>query len=357
MNEPLVSVAMVVCNVDRFLAEAIESILGQTFREFEFVIVDFGSTDKSKAIISSYAGRDDRIRFHEIPHCGLAEARNAACFRAQGRYIAIMDADDIAVKERLAWQVSFMEEHPEVAVLGGAVEWIDSCGRPVLTMRPPTENCEIQAALLEKNPFWQPSVALRRDAFVSIGGYRTVFSAAEDFDLWLRIAERYQIANLSRIILRYRIHPDQMTLRKRRVQVLSHMAAQAAALSRRNGQPDPLDSINEITSEVLAALGVSEMTQQVTLGREYQGWVRAVCAAGEYPSALSAAVEFLNSSDRRHAEGRVVAELRLRAARIYWRQKRFLRSVLIAGRAVVGRPKTIGRPLKPLLQRLGLADS
>src|SRR6266852_208035 len=124
MTRPLVSVAMVVCNVERFLAEAIESILGQTFKEFEFIIVDFGSTDRSKSIILEYQDKDNRIKFHTIPHCGLGEARNAAGFLAQGQYIAIMDADDIAVRDRLMWQIDFMEKHREVGVLGGGGEII-----------------------------------------------------------------------------------------------------------------------------------------------------------------------------------------------------------------------------------------
>jgi glycosyltransferase involved in cell wall biosynthesis len=113
MQNPLISVVMVVCNADRFLAEAIESILSQTFSEFEFIIVDFGSTDKSRSIISSYATRDRRVKFHTMSNCALPEARNAGCFLAQGQYIAIMDADDVSVRDRLKWEFEFMEEHPE----------------------------------------------------------------------------------------------------------------------------------------------------------------------------------------------------------------------------------------------------
>src|SRR5579872_1875194 len=120
MSEPLVSVVMVVCNVERFLAEAIESVLGQTFHAFEFIIVDFGSTDKSQGIASSYAAKDARIRLHQIPHCGLAEARNAGCFLARARYIAIQDADDTSLPDRLLWQTDFMEKHAGVGLLGGA---------------------------------------------------------------------------------------------------------------------------------------------------------------------------------------------------------------------------------------------
>src|SRR6516225_9438340 len=89
MNKPIVSVVMVVCNVERFLAEAIESILAQTFRDFEFIIIDYGSSDRSRSIISSLAAKDKRIKLHEIPHCILPEARNAGCFLAQGQYIAL----------------------------------------------------------------------------------------------------------------------------------------------------------------------------------------------------------------------------------------------------------------------------
>src|SRR6202000_1184366 len=109
MNKPVVSVAMVVCNVERFLPEAIESILAQTFRDFEFVIVDFGSTDRSKDIAASYAAHDSRVRLYAVPHCGLSAARNKSCSLARGKYLAIMDADDVAAPDRLRWQVELIE--------------------------------------------------------------------------------------------------------------------------------------------------------------------------------------------------------------------------------------------------------
>src|SRR5215469_14839317 len=144
-NQPLVSVVMVVRNVDRFLAEAIESILSQSFADFEFVILDFGSTDRSKAIASSYAARDHRIRLHEVPACGLAEARNAVCFLAQGQYIAIQDADDISMPDRLLWQVEFAESHPDIGLLGGAYQWVDIQAKPLFTLNVPTEDREIKS--------------------------------------------------------------------------------------------------------------------------------------------------------------------------------------------------------------------
>src|SRR5262249_38794407 len=158
MNRCLVSVVMVVCNADRFIAEAIESILGQTFGDFEFIVVDFGSTDKSQSTIRSYAAKDSRVKFHSISNCSLAEARNAGCFLAQGRYIAIMDADDVSLPERLNWEFTFLEKHPEVGLLGGATDWIDATGRSLRIDRLPTEDQDIRAALGSCCPLCQPTL-------------------------------------------------------------------------------------------------------------------------------------------------------------------------------------------------------
>ena len=283
MNTPLVSVVMVTYNVERFLAEAIESILKQTFEDFEFIIVDFGSTDKSKTIASGYAATDSRIRLHEVPICGLAEARNAGCSLAQGRYIAIMDADDISLPGRLTWQIDFMEKHPEVGVLGGATEWIDTFGRSLRIERFPTEDFEIRTTLPNSCSFCQPTVLIRKDAFISVGGYRPAFVLAEDYDLWLRMAEHFHCANLSQVVLKYRSHPHQVQLRKVKQQSLYSLAAQVSASSRRKGNPDPLSSVEEITPAVLADSGVTRATQQISADRDF---VRAMYLAGEYSNAL-----------------------------------------------------------------------
>jgi glycosyltransferase involved in cell wall biosynthesis len=354
MKQPLVSVVMVVCNVDRFLAESIESILGQTFRDFEFIIVDFGSTDRSEAIASRYAANDIRIKLHMIPRCGLAEARNAGCVLAQGQYIAIMDADDIAAKDRLTWQVDFMEKHPEVGVVGGAFEWIDGAGRSLLTVRHPAENREIQSALLLplSCPLKQPTVLIRTEIFALVGGYRAVFaSSSEDYDLWLRIAEHSECANLNQVVLKYRIHPDQTSMRKRREQTLTYRAAQASAISRRNGNPDPLNSIKEITPAALTVLGISETVQRTDIVSQDQYWIRNMSMVGEYSVALKATLEMLKC-DLKYAEPSQIADVWLDAARLSLRQKRYFSGLVAAGHAVAMRPVVIGRLLRGLLRRL-----
>lgn len=354
MRKPLISVVMVTCNVERFLAESIESILGQSFKDFEFIIIDFGSTDKSKAIATSYAASDPRIIFREIAHCTLPEARNAGCRLARGRYIAIMDSDDIAAPDRLMLELEFMEKHPEVGLLGGATEWIDATGRSLGIVGFPTEDHKIRAELAVRCPFCQSTVLIRKEAFALVGGYRPVFAQAEDYDLWLRIAEHFEVANLKQVVLKYRIHPYQLTLRKRVQQTLCVLAAQVSASSRRNGIPDPLNSIEEITPAALATAGVTEATQQVTAASEYLIWIRTMCQAEEYSSALDAAFHVLRSPEWEYLERWQIADLYLAIARIYWKNNNHLKSLLTAGRAVATRPIVVGRPLKPLLQRLGL---
>src|SRR5438309_929617 len=347
MKNPSISIIMVTRNVERFLAESIESILGQSFKDFEFIITDFGSTDKSKAIVRSYAARDARIVFREIPHCSLPEARNTSTRLARGRYVAIMDSDDIAFPDRLLWEFEFMERHPQVGLLGGATEWIDATGRSLEIHGFPTQDREIRSELATRCPFCQPTVLIRSEAFALVGGYRAVFAQAEDYDLWLRIAEHFEIANLKQVVLKYRIHPYQMSMRKRKQQTLCILAAQVSASARRNGNPDPLSSFEEIKPATLARLGVTEAVQESMIVDECRHWIRHMCLAGEHSVALEAALEILQT-DWKYVERWQISDLYLTIAVLYCGQKRFLKGFLAAGRAVAMRPKVVGRPLKQL---------
>ncbi len=342
---------MVTRNVERFLPEAIESILNQTFRDLEFVIVDFGSTDRSKSIISGYQSKDPRIRFHQIPSCTLAEARNASCFRSTGQYIAIMDADDIALPDRLACQLKFLEEHPEVGVLGGDIEWIDHAGNVLRAQGYPSGDSEIRKTLLSASPFCNPAVVIRRDTFAATGGFRNV-APAEDYDLWLRVAEHCKMANLPGVLLRYRIHPQQESQRNVRQQTLGHVAARAAADLRHGGKPDPLDSVREITTELLSRIGVSEAAWQRPLITRYREVIEMAMRAGDYSAGLKLAHEMLSFSDWKQVDRWEVADVWFKSARIHWRQRKILRSGMATGRAVLIRPVVVGRPLKLILRRI-----
>jgi len=355
LNSPLVSVTMVVCNVERFLAESIESILRQTFADFEFIIVDFGSTDRSKSIISSYAAKDSRVKFHEIPHCGLGDARNASCSLAQGKYIAVMDADDIALPDRLSAETDFMEKHPDVGVVGGATEWIDATGRVWGIHDCPAEDQEIKSALPVYHPFFHPALLIRREAFALVGGYRSAFAPAEDYDLTMRISQHYRCANLKQVVLQYRIHTYQLSQKQRSQQTFGKLAAQVSALSRRNGNPDPLNDVVEITSALLAQLGVTYAKQQQEVALDRHQWIRNRIAVGEYSVALDAALEMLQS-DLEHVERWLIVDLRLLAARLYWKRHKFVRSCVTAAHAFMLRPIIAGRPAKQLLRRFQLQN-
>lgn len=354
MDQPLVSVAMAVCNAERFLAEAIESILDQSLRDFEFIIVDYGSRDNSKPIILSYAAKDNRVKFREIRPCVLPAARNAGCFLARGRYIAIMDADDVSLPNRLSWEVEYMEKHPPVALLGGAVEWVDSSGRTFHVFRHPSDNRQLKSELVTHCVFWHPTIIMRREAFAAVGGYRPAFVCAHDYDLALRIAEKYECANLEQIVLKYRVHPTQLTFDKQREQTLCKLAARASAAARAKGRPDPLDTVQEIASSTLGALGIGELAQRNSIVADGHVWILNMIAAGDYAAALAAA-RLITESDVSHVESWPVSELYLLIARLYWRDKKFWKCIVATGQAVLVRPVLIGRPLKPVLQKLGLA--
>jgi hypothetical protein len=355
---PLVSVVMSVFNGERFLREAVSSILEQNLREFELIIIDDGSTDGSGLILDSYQNSDVRVAVYHQENRGLIASLNRGCALARGKYIARMDADDITVRGRLQRQVEFMEDHPEVGVLGGAIEWIDTTGKSLLRCSFPTSDREIKSALRRGDcPLAHPTVLMQKEVFASVGGYRSAMVHAEDYDLWLRIADRFQLANLDAVVLKYRVHPNQVSVRRCGQQALSNLAARIAASSRRNGDPEPFDSAEEITPKMLAGLGVSEAKQQTLVVRGCLSCIRSMCDAGEYSVALDQLAEALRCSDMNLVESPEIADLRLLAARLYWHQRRIAMSILSVGQAVIARPKILGRPLKPLMRWLGLADA
>jgi len=345
---------MVISNVERFLVEAIESVLGQTFHDFEFIILDYGSTDKSKDIVLSYAARDSRIKLHSTPPCTYIEAKIEACSLAEGRYIAVQDADDNSFPNRLLLEVEFMEKNPAVAILGGAADWINAEGRFLWVFEPPTGNEEIRTALLTRSPFVHSSILMRREIFTQVGGYRRVFPHAEDYDLFLRISEHFQCANLEQVVVQYRIHPHQLSLRTRRQQSIAKLVAQAAAFARRTRNVDPMDSVQEISESLFPELGIPHARLQADLFFEYGNWIRNMFAAGEYSVALKTAVEVLES-DWEDVDRGQIADLRLTVARLFWKQKRFIRSFLAACHAVITKPIIAGDLFGSLLRRVGLS--
>ena len=347
---PTVSVVMSVRNGGAFLREAVESILQQSFRDFEFVIIDDGSTDESGSVLDRYQKSDSRVQVFHQENRGLIESLNRGCRLSRGKYIARMDADDIALNDRLERQVKWMEEHQSLGALGGAVELISATGKSLGIYPHPCESREIALALADGDcAIWHPTAFIRKNVFLSVGGYRPIVVDAEDYDLWLRVADRFELANLEAVVLKYRVHSSQVSIRKHEQQTLSCFAARAAALSRKKGNPDPLESVSEITPRVLEDLGVSEATQGAGLARHWLTCIRSMYQIGEFAAARRA-IEGSPSHYLKYAESWVIADLHLYEASLLWQQGRFAKSISKALQAFITRPVVLARPAKCALQ-------
>lgn len=208
MNHPAVSVLLPVYNASEFLREALDSLIVQTFEDFEVIAVDDGSTDDSLEILREYAQRDHRFRVLSRPNTGIVGALNDGLAVARAPLIARMDADDISRPERFARQVAFMNEHKQVIALGTwvAMTWVN--GLPIYTYRTPPKHQEIAHQLLIGNggAIIHPSAVFRREALEVGGGYREKALWYEDFDLYLRLLECGELANLPEVLLDYRQH-------------------------------------------------------------------------------------------------------------------------------------------------------
>lgn len=207
ITPPAVSVLLPVHNAETYLRESLESILAQSFREFEVIAIDDGSTDGSLAILKEYAARDRRIWIYSRERRGLVATLNEGIELAQGRWIARMDADDVALPERFAKQIEQLER-TQADFCGGAVECFGGW-RTIWRYPIGHEACEVR--LLFDVPFAHPTVIGRAVVFKSLR-YSDDFQQAQDYDLWQRAwAAGYQFTNIPEIVLRYRVHGQQVS--------------------------------------------------------------------------------------------------------------------------------------------------
>jgi glycosyltransferase involved in cell wall biosynthesis len=211
-SRPTVSVLMTVYNGERYLAEAVESILAQTFDDFEFIIVDDGSTDSSLVLLRAFERRDPRIRLFERPHAGIVPAANFGLRQCRGEFIARMDSDDVALPHRFELQVRTLREHPEVVVIGGAYDLIDAAGRFLRRQWPPTDDPSLQELSLSGlTPICQPLAMMRKAAVDQVGEYDRVVETAEDNDMWLRLGEVGKLMCVTEVLLKYRQHANSVS--------------------------------------------------------------------------------------------------------------------------------------------------
>ncbi len=261
MSAPRISVLMTIYNGAAFLRPAIESVLAQSFCDFEFVLVDDGSADESRDIVRSFA--DVRIRLIEAPHAGLTAALNRGGAACRGDLIARMDADDIAAPERFAAQADRFDREPDLDVLCSDARLIDARGQTIGAHRMGDWNGDIlREALLHRRramPIIHPSVMMRRKLFARLEGYRD-FACAEDHDFWLRaMGAGARFDHVARPLLSYRVHAKGLSRAKRVEQaknslmsVVAHLAREKTGVDLFVERPDLLHHCREEIGAVLA---------------------------------------------------------------------------------------------------------
>ncbi len=246
---PLVSVLMPVFNSELYLAEAIESILWQTFADFELIIVDDGSEDNSAEIIRSYAARDDRIRFVQLlVNRGEGGARSACLAAAKGEFVTGMDSDDISLPDRLRKQVSFLQSNPQIDAVGVYSHVVTEDLRQQYDREPPERHAEIVLNCfigLLSGPFVHASLMTRRRLLLEVGGYDESMRYSADSDLVTRLLGRTIFANIAEHLYVYRRYPGQLTSHDNPISDKSSLLARKRRLERIWGEA-PMDALERL---------------------------------------------------------------------------------------------------------------
>jgi len=269
MSDPAISVAMSVYNGERFLSEAIESVLAQTWHDFEFLILDDGSRDSSLEIIRRHAAADPRIRVIARENRGLVASLNQLLAESRAPLVARMDADDICAPQRFERQIGFLAARPDHGVIGSLTFDIGERGEsfPLDTAEHPLTHEQFLEHVASNGPLLaHPTVMYRRDVVLAAGGYHAAFRHCEDYDLWLRLAHQTKIANLPERLLRYRHYSGQVSNRHALEQQIGVAVSRQAYLERQAGRSDPTEHLDalpsiELLDELFGRKGVASQVR------------------------------------------------------------------------------------------------
>jgi glycosyltransferase involved in cell wall biosynthesis len=253
-HSPLVSVLMPVYNAESYLAEAIESILKQTFTDFEFIIVDDGSSDGSLSILQEFAQKDARIRLISKENKGISQSRNQLLDLAQGKYLAWMDSDDISLPNRFELMVSWLTANPDHIALGCKTIFIDSEGCNICIWDAPSDHSGIDSWHIsgKGGAIVFPSSLMLRETVMLVDGFDEKLTGAEDLDLFLRLAEKGKIANVDTVLYKYRQHTKSISHTHDQIIRQDNFNAVSRACSRR-GLPAPNIAATAFMSSTVAA--------------------------------------------------------------------------------------------------------
>jgi hypothetical protein len=271
---------MSVYNGERYLKQAVDSILTQTYKDFEFLIINDGSFDGTAAILKGY--HDPRIKIIDNQKkIGLTRSLNKGLRLARGEYIARQDADDISLPERLTKQVSFLDDHQDIDVLGCAVQIINNSGKPSIICKFPTEHGYIKWCLYFYNPIPHPTVMMRRRTLEPVGGYSAHRKYAQDYDLWSRMSEMIRFANLSEILFYLRKHEDNISHSQFILQWKDSIKISQKLISKDVGRKVPLDLVHGICSQHFKTLGESFTACKIIAGLYYASTINGALSRYE----------------------------------------------------------------------------
>jgi glycosyltransferase involved in cell wall biosynthesis len=288
-GEPRISVLMPVYQAELYLEEAVESILAQSFDDFELIALDDGSTDASPRILEALAIRDDRIRVRRSQHAGLVTQLNQGITEARGEFIARMDADDISHPERFQRQLSYLDSHPDCVAVGTGTDEVDPERRIISPLDIRHSHSEIESRLMQGDggALIHASALYRTDTLRSIDGYRKEYEYGEVIDLHLRLAEVGQLANLPESLYEYRQNFASVCFTRRLEVRLKQDAAIRAALQRRGLDPESAPQRNPVDSEFS-----SDAT--------WASWAHRALESGNRDTARHYAIKAFRTAPRRH---------------------------------------------------------
>lgn len=241
-ESPPVTVLMSCYNGEKWLSESIESILSQSFKDFEFLIIDDGSRDRSLSILKEYEKKDPRIHIVSKKNSGLPDSLNIGLKKAKGKWIARLDADDIAEPERLLKQYDLTKSDPQLILIGSAFREIDQDGITGKIQYYPADHKNLKMNLQTSRRFFAHSSAFYlKEMALKAGGYRPRIKKSEDYDLWLRLSEMGKFASIQEALIRFRSHPDQISHEDAgRRQIADGCVALTSYWIRRFNYPDPV---------------------------------------------------------------------------------------------------------------------
>ena len=234
-----VSVVMPVKDAEKTVSEAVDSILNQTLKNFEFIIVNDDSTDGTKDILDTYASRYQQIKVMNNTGQGISDALNCGIEQARAPLIARMDADDISRPERLEKQMIAFNNNSKLVLLGTFCQTFKEGEDEIEEIKIPTTNIELQKSIRIVPTLTHPTTMVRRDTIQIIGGYRKKFEGAEDHDLYLRLSRHGEIAVLPEFLVWYRAHPGQFSQEKKAIGFRASVAAIFCDMCEHQNLPDP----------------------------------------------------------------------------------------------------------------------